>query len=214
MTSLAIFDLDRTLVRGNISFAFGAYLWRIGQMKFKSALYCTSTYVRHKFIQRSLRALHLKVLRGFLRGRPLRQLRREVERFLDEWFERMKYGPAMQRLEAAKARGAHILLISCSPDFLVGAVAKRLGISDWEATRYGVDNREELSTISSFVEGKEKARVALQRAEALDIERPAVSAFSDSADDLPLLEVAGEAVGVRPGRRLKAICKERGWEII
>ncbi|MBS0622231.1 MAG: HAD-IB family hydrolase [Verrucomicrobia bacterium] len=212
--TLAVFDLDDTLIRGNISFAFGAFLYRIGKMRFWSALYCTGTYFRHKFLQRSLRLLHTKVLRRFLRGYSLRTLCRDVEVFLDEWLEKRCYHPALERLRAFQKSGAHVMLISCAPDFLVSAVARRLGVDDWAATRYGVDNRNLLDTIHHFIVGEEKARLVLERARSLCLGREAIAAFSDSTEDLPLLEVAGEAVGVQPGRKLRAICKERGWEVI
>ena len=104
------------------------------------------------------------------------------------------------------------MLLSGSPDFLVGPTARRLGVEDWEGTRYSVDNNDRLTTSEAFMEGGAKADRAVARAEALKLDK--IQAYSDSAVDLPLLEVAGQAIGVRPERKLRLICEERGWEII
>lgn len=38
-------------------------------------------------------------------------------------------------------------------------------------------------------------------------------AYGDSINDVPMLEMVGTAIVVRPGRRLAQIAAERGWEI-
>jgi HAD superfamily hydrolase (TIGR01490 family) len=209
---LSVFDLDHTLIRKNISFAFGSHLWKAGQLRFHSALYCTGCYFRYKVLRPCMQTLHGKVLGSFLKRLPFVGLQDHVERFLDKRLEGLLYLPAMKRLREAQERGDHVMLLSGSPDFLVGPTARRLGVKEWEATRYSVDKNDRLTTIEAFMEGGAKAKLALARAEALQVQK--IHAFSDSAVDLPLLEVAGRAIGVRPERKLRIICQERGWEII
>ena len=209
---LTVFDLDDTLIQKNISFAFGSHLWKAGHIRLCSALYCTSCYLRYKLLRPSMQKLHRRVLGRVLKRLPFRGLQDHVERFLDKHLEQLLYLPAVGRLREAQERGDHVMLLSGSPDFLVGPTARRLGVDDWEGTRYLVDKNDRLSAIEMFMEGKAKAKRALARANALRLKM--IHAFSDSADDLPLFEVAGRAIGVRPDKRLRNICKERGWEVI
>jgi len=48
----------------------------------------------------------------------------------------------------------------------------------------------------------------------LDLEKQRVVAFSDSIADLPLLEMAGKAMVIRPDRELYSLSKQKGWEIL
>lgn len=209
---LTVFDLDHTLISKNISFAFGSHLWRTGHIRMFSALYCTGCYFRHRFVRPSMQKLHKKVLGKVLHRLPFRGLQDQFERFLDKNLDRLLYLPAVRRLREAQDRGDHVMLLSGSPDFLVGPTARRLGVEDWDATRYIVDKNDRLSTIEAFMEGRAKAKRVLARANALRLKM--IHAFSDSAVDLPLLEMAGRAIGVRPEKKLRIICQERGWEII
>ncbi len=212
--ALSIFDLDHTLIQKNISFAFGGFLYKTKRLSFCSALYCTSCYVRYKIIQPSIEKLHSRVMGSFLNGFCVQNMRSLVDKFLDRHLERMLYRPAIERLQAAKEAGHHVVLMSGSPDFLVGPVAERLGVDDWLATRYKVDEASRLASIDQVLQGRHKAQVAICHAGALSIDKEQIYAFTDSMVDLPLLEAAGNPVGVRPERRLKQICQERGWEIL
>ncbi|MFD0889596.1 HAD family hydrolase, partial [Streptosporangium algeriense] len=52
---------------------------------------------------------------------------------------------------------------------------------------------------------------ALARREGLDLSR--CSAYSDSANDLPLLSLVGHATAINPDTELREYARENGWEI-
>lgn len=210
---LSVFDLDHTLIHKNISFAFGGFLYKKGQLSFRDALGCVTSYLRHRILSPSLNTMHHKVI-GRLKGRSLETMMGLVEEFLDLYLESMLYRPAIDQLEEAKELGHHTLLLSGSPDFLVEPVAKRLGVHDWGGTHYIVDKEKRLSAIGCVLGGVQKAARVLELTKAMKLAKGAVHAFSDSIFDLPLLEVAGRAVGVRPGKKLRKECNKRGWRII
>jgi phosphoserine phosphatase len=60
-------------------------------------------------------------------------------------------------------------------------------------------------------EAKAVAVRALAEREGLDLQRCA--AYSDSANDVPMLSVVGRPVAVNPDSELRAIARARGWEI-
>ena len=60
-------------------------------------------------------------------------------------------------------------------------------------------------------EAKAEAVRALAAREGLDLER--CTAYSDSANDLPMLTLTGTAVAVNPDTELRAVARSRGWTI-
>ena len=47
-----------------------------------------------------------------------------------------------------------------------------------------------------------------------EVDLAASTAYSDSAADLPFLEVVGRPVAVNPDRRLRRVARERGWPVL
>ena len=123
------------------------------------------------------------------------------------------YEPVRRRLQEAQDAGHHVLLLSSSPDFLVGEIARRLSVERWKSTTYEV-NEGVYSKISHVMGGEEKALYVSGLAKELSIPLNSVTVYSDSSLDLPLLTLAGKAVCVAPNEQLKRICMEKGWEII
>jgi phosphoserine phosphatase len=64
------------------------------------------------------------------------------------------------------------------------------------------------------MEGQNKADYLKGLIQQLNMDRTAITVYSDSYLDLPLLNMAGRAIGVGPDHRLKRICLQKGWEIL
>jgi hypothetical protein len=63
-----------------------------------------------------------------------------------------------------------------------------------------------------FAGGQNKAEAILALAEAVGLDLSASTAYSDSATDLPMLELVGRPVAVNADRALAKLASERGWE--
>ncbi len=199
--SIHLFDLDGTLVKGNSSFHFFLYLLRKGILPWSSFFRAAALFFAFKRQWISLPQFHREVFRVFLKGKKKALFVDAVEPFLDLWLEK-----SLDRLLLAQAAGEKILL-SSSPDFLVGPIAQRLHIKRWEASQYAVDHEGVFSEIVNIVDGAEKLRWADRLAHASRI-----TAYSDSDEDLPLLLWAGKVYVVRPNRRLRKIAETKGWQ--
>ena len=210
---VAVFDLDHTLVTANISFRYGLFLYRQGHLPFGKVLGLAAYYLRHKFFGMSISALHHRSFDCFFRGRSIQQLKIWTEQFLDAELEAALHTPAVDELRAAQAVGAHVALLSSSPDVLVEAVGHRLGVTNCLATRYRVDNGGVLCVVSELVSGQEKRNYLLQLY-STGYDPAATYAYTDSILDLPLLEAAGRPIAVRPDRQLRRQCLLRGWNIL
>ncbi len=211
---LTVFDLDRTIVSDNCSFDFCRYLVVKKVLPSYSLLFSLFYYVKHVFFGMSLAQLHDKVFEHLLRGRSLNMIEDNVEPFLQEYLFSRIYPPAVSKLKLAQHLGHYTLILSNSPSFLVGKIAQVLGVNEWRATQYAVDNERKLCHIASIMQGEEKASCVQEIASRLAIGKDKITAYSDSFLDLPFLLTAGTPIAVNPDRKLRRFCVENQWLIL
>jgi phosphatidylglycerophosphatase C len=162
----------------------------------------------------SLSDLHQKVFDRFLRGRSLEALEVHVESFVEEYLSKSLYMPAVECLKRAQHLGHYTLILSNSPSFLVKAVSQFLGVHEWKATEYAVDQERKLCNISSIMQGEDKAKWLEKVARRLKVHKDAVTAYSDSHLDLPFLRAAGRAIAVNPNRKLRQYSRKHQWSVL
>lgn len=209
-----VFDLDHTLIKGNVSYAFGKYLYRKGALPLFPMLKCIYAYFCHKSLGKSLAWLHGKVLQTSFKAFRKASLVGYVEEFLDQFLANLYYKPAYEAFCLAQKQGALMAILSSSPDFLVESIAKRLNIPYWIGTCYRVDQEGQICEIAQVVDGEYKAEFLHQLMRRYQLNKEQVTAYSDSLLDLPMMNVAGVKVGVNPGRLFYSHCKKHHWNII
>lgn len=161
----------------------------------------------------SLLTLHELCFNRFFLGCSLSKIQKQVNIFLDKHLSSIVFTPILQRLEKAKKQGAYIAILSNSPDFLVREIAIRMGVDHHLGTRYVVNQKGILVSVTDFVTGKEKADyIAWLYHHGIASEK--VTAYSDSKLDIPFLQAAGNRVAVRPDSFLKRVSIRENWEII
>ena len=162
----------------------------------------------------SLKELHHKTFRAFLKGKNWDEILTHVEAFLDRYLEKMLNPTTIAHLKEAQKKGHYTLILSSSPSFLVKSIAERLKVNEWRATEYQVDHNRKLSKILFLILGSEKARHTIAAARRLRIDPKKIVVFTDSICDLPLAKIAGRVIAVNPDRRLKSHYRRKGWQII
>lgn len=211
---LTVFDLDHTLLTVNSSFYFGSFLYRQKFFSFWKLPGCLIDYARHKWLGMSIHDLHTKIFKRLFIGRALSDVERHVNIFLKQSLDNLLYSPIVQRLLEAQHRGDDVLILSSSPDFLVKDIARRLHVSHWKATMYQTDEKGRLTAISHVMDGEDKANYIKELVDRKQFLRSAITVYSDSYLDLPILKMAGQAIGVGPDSHLKRVCLQNGWEIL
>lgn len=110
--------------------------------------------------------------------------------------------------------GHEVWLVTASPVQLAQVIAKELGFTGALGTvaevKDGVFTGKMVGDILHGP-GKKHAVLALASTEGLELSR--CTAYSDSANDVPMLSLVGTAVAVNPDSRLRSIAKARHWEI-
>lgn len=210
--TLAVFDIDGTLVTGSTERAFGRHLMRRGLIGPRQAA------AHLLFLPRYLPRCGLHVLqknKAYLTGLPSARLAAEAEAFVSEALEERWFEPAVARLRWHRERGDDVLLLSGTLEWLAHALARALGVSAVCATE--LDTREGY-VASGFPRchpfGKVKTQLLRAYAGEHGIDLADTYAYANSSQDLDLLLAVGTAVAVLPDRNLLRAAQSRGWEVI
>lgn len=114
----------------------------------------------------------------------------------------------------AKAAGITLMLSSATFDFIIAILAKYLGIDIYMSTKMRYEQgicTGEMDGQANFAEGK---IIGVENAlKPLGYTMADVAFFSDSNNDLPLLEKVGYPVPVHADKKLKAVAHDRGWRL-
>jgi HAD superfamily hydrolase (TIGR01490 family) len=213
--SLAIFDLDNTLLNGDSDHAWGEFL--IGKCLVDSVFYKESNDRFYREYQ--LGKLDIYRYVEFALEPLTRHDRSELDALHAE-FMRDKVAPMRLRkadalLQQHRDNGDFLLIITATNSFVTRPIAQWLGVDDIIATEPEFDGRRFTGRITgtpSFREGKvTRLREWLARNQ---YSLQGSWFYSDSQNDLPLLELVDNPVAVDPDDTLRAEAIRRGWQVI
>ena len=214
--NLTLFDLDGTLIPVDSDHSFGAFMVEVGWVD-------GEVWGRRNdefFAQYNAGTLDLPAYVDFatsaFRARPLDEALAMRERFMAEIGKPALRPEARALVEKHRAAGDLIALVTATNEFVTQPFAQAFGIEHLIAVQLERDAQQRytgaIRGTPSFREGK-IARVEswLQGlgAQWRDFER--VTFYSDSTNDLPLLERVSHPVATNPSPTLAAIAAERGW---
>ncbi|MEO7337611.1 MAG: HAD-IB family hydrolase [Caldimonas sp.] len=217
--NLCLFDLDDTLLPLDSDHAWGEFVIRLG-------------WVDEAAFRRKNDAFYADYRQGRLdihayidfASEPLRKRGADVTtaahaRFMHEVIEPALRPAARGIVRRHQAMGDRVALVTATNDFITGPIARAFDIADLIAVRLergaGGTITGRIAGTPSYREGK-VARVEQWLAEEGacwgDFQR--ISVYSDSVNDLPLLERGTDPVATNPSPALEKIAHERGWRIL
>jgi HAD superfamily hydrolase (TIGR01490 family) len=151
---------------------------------------------------------------AFVADRPVSEIVQASEDIYDELMaDRIWSGTrllAQKHLDA----GQRVWLVTATPVELAQIIAHRLGLTGALGTVSEiVDGRYTGRLVGEMMHGEAKAEAVRALAEREGLELDRCTAYSDSANDLPMLTLCGSAVAVNPDTELRAVAKSRGWTV-
>ena len=213
--ALAIFDLDNTLLNGDSDYLWGRFLGDEDLVDAKSY------ELENKRFYDEYKAGTLDILEFLAFSlKPLSEHSMEALATLHEKFMATVIRPlitdsARQLLEKHRKNGDYLLIITATNDFITAPIARELGVDDIIATNAEIQNGRytgKVADIPCFREGKV---TRLQQWLKLNGQNLANSWFySDSLNDLPLLEQVSHPVAVDPDDTLADHAAARDWPIL
>lgn len=210
--TLAIFDLDNTLIAGDSDHLWGEFLCTEGMVdetSFRTAN--EGFYADYQRGELDIMA-YLSFALTPLAGRAPQDLQELQDRFIRDCIRPILLPAASELIQKHRDQGDRLLIITATNEFVTKPIAALLGIE--ELLGCVVEIKDGLITGSptgtlTYREGKVKR---LREWLASEDERlDGAWFYSDSHNDLPLLEVVDNPVLVDPDPTLALHGRERGW---
>jgi HAD superfamily hydrolase (TIGR01490 family) len=214
-----LFDLDDTLLPIDSDHAWGEFMTRLGWVDATEfARRNDAFYAQYKAGQLDIHE-YIAFATEPLRARTAAQAAAAHRRFMAEVVAPQLRPKALELVQAHRARGDLIALVTATNDFITAPIAQAFGIDELIAVRL---ERDAGGTITgrivgtpSYRDGKVERVQEWLAQQGLAWERLGrISVYSDSVNDLPLLECATDPVATNPSPALRQIAQTRGWRIL
>ncbi len=215
---LALFDLDHTLLPIDSDYAWGEFTLEIGWCDpghFKArndefyAHYQAGTLDPHAYVRFATEAIRL---RGEHRALAAR------EDFLRRIIEPAIRPQALDLVARHRDAGHQVVIVTATNEFVTRPIADRFGVQELVAVNLERDASGwitgEIEGVPSMRAGKVTRMAQWLSARGLDWADVDATFYSDSMNDLPLLEKVRHPVATNPDPRLRQLAAERGWRIL
>ena len=215
---LALFDLDHTLLPIDSDYEWGEFTTRIGWNDATEfgrrnaeffAHYQAGTLDVHDYVRFAIDAV---------RQRGPQAAAQAHAQFMREVVQPAIRPEALALLRQHREAGDMVVIITATNEFVTAPIAQALGVSELLAMQLerGADGwfTGAIDGVPSMREGKVTRMEQWLSARGLDWSGVDSTFYSDSMNDLPLLEKVNQPVATNPDDRLRTLAVQRGWRIL
>ena len=215
---IALFDLDHTLIPFDSDFEWNEFTialgWRDGG-EFRRAnetffaQYRSGTLDIHAYVRFATQAMREKGAIESIASRALFMGARVLEDIRPQ---------AIDLVRTHQAAGDAVVIVTATNAFVTRPIADAFGVADLIAIDLAVDAQGEytgeIEGTPSFREGKVTRVESWLAARNLSWQDVETTFYSDSMNDLPLLEKVTYPVATNPDEHLRKLASEREWRIL
>ncbi len=213
----AFFDLDKTVIAKAAMAAFRGPFHEGGLLDRRSLVRAILAQIVYLHLGASdqrldrIRESVLRLTKGWQRDR----VAAVIEETLETVVEPIIYAEAMDLMERHQEEGRLVVIVSASPEEIVGPLGRHLEVDRTIASRAALDEQGRYTgQMGFYAYGPYKAQAMQELAAREGIDLARSYAYTDSYTDLPMLEAVGHPVAVNPDRVLARLARERGWEVM
>jgi HAD superfamily hydrolase (TIGR01490 family) len=216
--NLTLFDLDHTLLPIDSDYSWGEFSLKMGWVDpelFKAkndqffADYQAGVLDIHDYVKFATEAVRRK-------GPELAA--KAHQQFMQEVVLPVIKPSALSLIKQHQDAGDHVMVVTATNEFVTRPIAKALGIQELIAVELAKDSTGwitgEILGTPSFIAGKVARVEAWLSAHQKSWQDVHITFYSDSLNDLPLLEKAQTPVATNPDARLRQLATDRGWRIL
>jgi len=219
---LALFDLDHTLIPLDSDHAWGEFTTALGwtdATEFKRQN--DAFYEHYKAGTLDVPAYVRFATAAIVRQGASKSIAAHAE-FMGAVIQKGIKPQALELVHAHQRAGDTVIVVTATNAFVTRPIAKAFGVDELIAVELAMDSAPggtgwyngEIAGIPSFREGKVTRVSQWLAGHGLDWNQVHTTFYSDSLNDLPLLEKVTVPVATNPDARLRALAQERGWRIL
>jgi len=209
----AFFDLDGTILAVNSARLWVAYERRGGRISRAQLAQAAIWLIGYRFGVLDIESALERAI-AIMAGEPEDEMKARVRAWYDDEVADAILPAARRVLEAHRAMGHHLVLLTSSSPYISACIKEELGLHDVLCTRMEVENGVFTGKAVKplcFGEGKVVHADSWARRTGVSLERSYF--YTDSLTDLPMLEAVGHPRAVNPDPRLRRVAWRRRWVI-
>ena len=217
--NLTLFDLDGTLIPSDSDHAFGEFMVSIGWADGAVHRRRNDAFYRDYLAGTLDIDAYLEFSSAPWRGRSVAEQTRARQRFMAEVMAAQIQPVALDLVRRHQVAGDVVAIVTATNEFVTRPLAESFGVPDLIAVELARDANGAVNGrihgVPSFRDGK------ITRVDQWLAERgqawgdfDCTTFYSDSSNDLPLLERASRPVATNPSPALEALAIERGWQVL
>ncbi|MWV15057.1 HAD-IB family hydrolase [Pseudomonas sp. L-22-4S-12] len=212
---LALFDLDNTLLAGDSDHSWGEFLCQRGRVDAAEYQARNDAFYADYCAGRLDVVAYQNFSQAILGRTGAQELAQWQAEFMAEVIEPIILAKGEALLAQHREAGDKLVIITATNRFVTAPIAARLGVETLLATECGMQDGRytgQLAGIPCYQEGKVVRLNEWLQDSGLNLDDSYF--YSDSRNDLPLLEKVAHPVAVDPDDTLRGIAGERGWPVI
>jgi HAD superfamily hydrolase (TIGR01490 family) len=214
---LAFFDVDNTLMRGTSLFQLGREAWKKKVITWRDI--APFAWHQMRFIRKGENLGHLKSAREkaleLSYGKKQSDIVELAEGIWQDRIQRRLYPGTVELTQEHIRKGHEVWLVSATPWEIGDLIARKLGLTGALGTRIrAVDGIYTGELDGDVLHHERKAEAAQDLATRAGADLADSWAYSDSRNDIPLLELVGNPVVVNPDAILAHHAHTHGWPVL
>ncbi|MBK6411958.1 MAG: HAD-IB family hydrolase [Sphingopyxis sp.] len=209
----ALFDFDGTIISGYSATAMLREKFQRREMSMEEIAETVQVIAQHSLGTIGFSGL-MSGAAKFMKGVEEQRFIEFGEELYKKHIARKIYPETRAIIEAHQAKGHRVAIISSATIYQIEPTARDLGITDIKCSAYEIEDGVFTGDIIRplcFGDGKVLAAEELAVEYGLDLDQSFF--YSDSDDDIELLERVGKPRPLNPNLKLKAIAEENGWPV-
>jgi HAD superfamily hydrolase (TIGR01490 family) len=213
----AFFDVDNTLIRGSTIYFLGRGMYQRGYFTKKDISRFVLANLRFRLtgkenkeeIQRFQDAAT-----DFIGGHNVKDIQAIAEEIYDEFVSPAMWQGTIDIAKSHIADGVDVYLVTAAPEDMATLIAKRLGLTGALGSKAEIENEHYTGKMNGpLLHGREKAIAIRELADEKGLDLTQCYAYSDSNNDLPLLQCVGNPSVINPDALLGLRAMAEGWPI-
>jgi len=217
--NLTLFDLDGTLIPSDSDHAFGAFMVDIGWADGEQWRRRNDEFYAQYQAGRLDLDEYINFATAVWRRRPLAEAHAARERFMQEVMAPMLQDKARALVRQHQEAGDLVAIVTATNEFVTEPIARAFGVEHLIAVELARDAMGGYTGAVQGVPSYQAGKISRVQDWLADLGRQwqdfeRVTFYSDSVNDLPLLDLVSHPVATNPTPALADIASARGWPIL
>ena len=213
----AFFDVDNTLIRGSTIYLLGRGMYQRGYFTKKDISRFVLANLRFRLTGKENKeeiARFQKSATDFIGGHSVKDIEAIAQEIYDEYVSPAIWQGTIEIAQKHLSSNEEVWLVTAAPEDMAVLIAKRLGLTGALGSKAEIkDGAYTGAMLGALLHGKEKVIAVQDLAQRTGLDLAECYAYSDSHNDLPLLQCVGHPSAINPDAILGLRAMAEGWPI-